>query len=181
MATPPTFSAGAVLTAAQMNNIGVFLIAKTTFSAEPAVEIENCFSADYTNYLIKMTYFGSNATNSQFQFMTGTNTIDNAATYDRWGFYWNNGINGFNQTNNTSNFVANHFTAAKNYSTAEITIFQPYVANVNTVCTLHSWSGDSGLATHLDHSKVSNSQFTGINFFPAAGTVTGTIYVYGLR
>jgi len=179
--TFPVFSSGEVLRAADMNAVGMWKTAAVTFSGSAGVEVQNCFSADYTNYLIKMTYFGSNATNSQFQFMTGTNTIDSFSSYDRWGFYWNNGINGFNQTNNSSNFAANHFTAAKNYSTVEITVFQPYVANVNTVCTLHSWSGDSGLATHLDHSKVSNNQFTGLYFFPTSGTITGTVTVYGMK
>jgi len=182
MATPPTFSTGAVLTAAQMNAVGLWKVASTTFSGSSGVEIQNCFSADYLNYKVYVTYYGSAAgSNSNFQYMTGTNTKDIAATYDRWGFFWNVGINNFNGLNNTSNFISNHTNSANRKSLAEITIYEPNVANVNTTCQLRGWSADSGLATYLDHSKNTNSQYTGLYFFPGTGTITGTITVYGMR
>jgi hypothetical protein len=179
--TYPVFASGDVLNASDMNNVGMWKTAAVTFSGSAGVEVQNCFSGDYTNYKVLITYWGSAGTNTQFQYMTGTNTRDTNATYDRWGYYWTTGIVGFNATSTTSSFLANHFTAAKNFSTAELTVFQPFVANVNTVAHMHSWSGDSGLAAYLDHSKVSNSQFTGLYFFPTSGTVTGTITVYGMR
>jgi hypothetical protein len=54
MATPPTFSAGAVLTAGQMNQLGLFLVASQAVgaSAVTSVDIDECFSGEYDNYLI---------------------------------------------------------------------------------------------------------------------------------
>lgn len=181
MATPPVFSVGATLTAAQMNKIGLFLIEDKNFSASTGVEVQNCFSSDFRNYKVFLTYYGDTVTNTQTQYMTGTNTKDNAATYNRWGFYWTTIINGFNLANQTSDFIANHFNAAANYSTAEMTINQPNVANVHTVMNLRSWSGDTGLAAYLDHNKKTNSQYTGLYLFPTTGTITGNIAVYGIR
>jgi hypothetical protein len=180
----PDFSPGEVLTAAAMDSISGWLVASTSFTSSPGVEVQNCFSSSYRNYKVILNVFGNNSHNLQMQFMTGTNTKDNAATYDRWGFFWNAGINNFNQVNDTQQFVLNYFNAAANYSTADLTIFQPNVANVNTITNLHSWSGDSGLATWLDHSKRSNSAFTGLYIFPGslgAQTITGNITVYGMR
>jgi hypothetical protein len=180
----PDFSPGEVLTASAMDSIGLWQIASTSFTSSPGVEVQNCFSSSYRNYKVLINVFGNNSHNLQMQFMTGTNTKDNAATYDRWGFFWNAGINNFNQTNDDKNFVVNYFNAAANYSTADLTIFQPNIANVNTIANQHSWSGDSGLATWLDFSKRSNSAFTGLYIFPGSlgtQTITGNITVYGMR
>jgi hypothetical protein len=184
MATPPDFTNGTPLDASSLNAVGLWRIATTSFSNAPTVEMQNCFNADFRNYKVFINVFGNNSHNLQLRLMTGTNTVDIAATYDRWGFFWNAGINNFNQVNDTQQFVVNYFNAAANYSTADLTIFQPNIANVNTITNMHSWSGDSGLATWLDHSKRSNSAFTGLTIFPGSlGTqrITGNISVYGIR
>jgi hypothetical protein len=184
MATPPDFTNGTPLDASSLNAVGLWRTAFTSFSSAPTVEVQNCFNADFRNYKVFINVFGNNSHNLQLRLMTGTNTVDIAATYDRWGFFWNAGINNFNQVNDTQQFVVNYFNAAANYSTADLTIFQPNIANVNTITNQHSWSGDSGLATWLDHSKRSNSAFTGLTIFPGSlgtQTITGNISVYGIR
>ena len=56
MATPPTFSSGAVLTAAQMNSVGMWLVkTQTVGTAVSSVTVTGAFSADYDNYLILMS------------------------------------------------------------------------------------------------------------------------------
>ena len=56
MATPPVFVSGAILTAAQMNAVGLWLIKTQTIgSAVSSVSITDVFSSDYDNYLIKIT------------------------------------------------------------------------------------------------------------------------------
>ena len=53
MATPPTFSSGAVLTAAQMNSVGLWLVKTQTIgSAVTSTNVAGAFSADYDNYRI---------------------------------------------------------------------------------------------------------------------------------
>lgn len=179
--TYPVFSTGDVFYASDANAIGLWKISTTTFSASAGVEIQSCFNSSFQNYKVFLTYYGSAVTNTQTQYMTGTNTKDTAATYNRWGYYWTTIINGFNLANQTSDFIANHFNAAANYSTAELTIYQPNIVNVHTVMSVRSWSGDTGLGAYLDHNKKTNSQYTGLYIFPTTGTITGTATVYGLR
>lgn len=181
MATPPTFTSGSILTAAQMNAVGLWKTAAVTFSGSSGVEVQNCFNSDFLNYKVYITYYGSAGTNSQIQYMTGTNTRDTDSTYDRWGFYYLNGLTNFTAASQPNQFVANHGTSSTSPSAAELTVFKPNATGGITVSSNHSWAADSGLATWLDFNKRASGGFTGIYFFPASGTVTGTITVYGLR
>jgi len=52
MTTPPDFSVGQVLTAAQMNAVGLWLIKTDTITSVASKEITGIFSADFRNYLI---------------------------------------------------------------------------------------------------------------------------------
>ena len=71
MATPPTFSAGAVLTAAQMNKIGLWTTVPTsvangtisgnavTFSGVSSVSLNGVFTSDFDAYRIVASMYGS--------------------------------------------------------------------------------------------------------------------------
>ena len=52
MATPPTFSSGSVLTAAQMNAVGLWLVkTQTVGTAVSSVSVTDVFSSNYDNNL----------------------------------------------------------------------------------------------------------------------------------
>jgi hypothetical protein len=62
MATPPTFSSGTVLTAAQMNAVGLWLVKTQTIgNAVSSVAVTNAFSTDYDNYKIIISGGASSA------------------------------------------------------------------------------------------------------------------------
>lgn len=180
MASPPVFTVGQTLTSAAMNQVGMWKVATTNFTGSSGVEVRNCFSSDYSNYFVQVVYYGSAGSNTQFQYMTGTNTRDQVATYNRFGFYWAAGINNFNQTTLTSDFGINHSATATDTSTIQLNVYSPNLAT-RTMSTSFGYSGDSGLTTFLSFNKATTSQYTGIYFFPTTGTITGTITVYGLR
>lgn len=71
MATPPDFTAGQILTAAQMNAVGLWLVkTQTVGSAVTSVTVSDAFSADYENYYV--TYTGGTAsTGSHIGFRLG--------------------------------------------------------------------------------------------------------------
>ena len=53
MATPPDFSSGAVLTAAQMNSVGLWLVkTQVVGNAVASVAVTSAFSSDYDSYRI---------------------------------------------------------------------------------------------------------------------------------
>lgn len=48
----PTFTAGDILNASDMNAVGLWKIASATLTGQNSVSFNNCFSSTYTNYLI---------------------------------------------------------------------------------------------------------------------------------
>jgi len=180
-----TFTTGEVLTASDTNtylaNSGLVFIASTTFSASSGVEMSNCFSSTYDNYEVHTTYYGSSSTNTQFQLMTGTNTKDTGAVYDRVGWYWTTSFFSLNQTAATGWFNTNNGTSAALYSNSQTTIFRPNVSGVRTQARGESYAGDSSLITYVNHYTTSTTAYTGLYLFPAAGNITGTITIFGYR
>ena len=61
MATPPVFTAGQILTAAQMNQAGLWLIKTDTITSGTSKEITGVFSSDFENYRIVVTNASSSA------------------------------------------------------------------------------------------------------------------------
>ena len=179
--TYPVFASGDVLNASDMNAVGLWLVASTTFSASSGVEMSNCFSSTYDNYEVHLTYYGSAATNTSCQLMTGTNTKDGSATYNRYGFYWLAGLTSFDAASQVQFFVANHGTTAGSYSNAQSTFFRPNVASVKTEVRHRAYSGDSNLTVYLDETTTATTAYTGLYLFPTSGNITGTITIYGYR
>jgi hypothetical protein len=177
----PDFSPGEVLTAAAMDSIGMWKVASTTFSASSGVEMQNCFTSNYDNYLVITNVFGSAGTNTNFQMMTGTNTKETTAVYYRVGFYWTSSITNFNGAAQNQWFNINHGTSATSYSNSEMTVFRPNVSGVKTEARLRGYSGDSDLTVFIDQYSTPTVSYTGLYLFPASGTITGTITIYGYR
>jgi hypothetical protein len=174
-----------VLTSADTNtylaNSGLVYVASTTFSASSGVEMSNCFTSTYDNYEVHVTVYGSGTTNTQFQLMTGTNTKDTSAVYERVGWYWTTAFTNFNATGGTVWFNANHGTTAANYSNSQTTIFRPNVSGVRTESRGQSYAGDSNLITYANQYVTTTTAYTGLYLFPASGNITGTITIYGYR
>jgi hypothetical protein len=63
MATPPDFTAGAVLTAAQMNAVGLWLVGTVTVSASTSGTTDTAFTSDYKNYRVVGTFSSTTAIN----------------------------------------------------------------------------------------------------------------------
>ena len=143
--------------------------------------MSNCFSSTYDNYEVHTTYYGSATTNTSFQLMTGTNTKDATAVYDRSGWYWTSSFTNFNGTGGTSWFNANHGTTAAQYSNSQMTIYRPNISGVRTESRLNSYAGDSGLIVYASQLTTTTTAYTGLYLFPASGNITGTITIYGFR
>jgi hypothetical protein len=80
MATPPVFSSGAVLTAAQMNAVGMWKITEAS-TIGASLSISNCFTSDFKNYRIVWNIDGAtNLANLVFRWRLNT-TDQNAFTY----------------------------------------------------------------------------------------------------
>lgn len=184
MPTPPTFVTGSVLTAAQMNTIGMHLIKTQTISngASSAV-VTSVFSADYDNYSIKLSGVTSASGGQSIAFRLNSSS---GSTYYIGGWYANFGsatINGYGPA------LATQWTdiAALDTATngASIELFTPFLTSRTTfTCNSVRTGGASNswyMMVGTDTAAVSNTGFT-IAPVGAGTTFTGgTIRVYGYR
>ena len=97
MATPPIFSSGAVLTAAQMNAVGLWKITTATATSGGTMNIASCFTSDYSRYRIVGTVIGNSAT----AFDLGMRFYAGAGAPAATGYYW--GVTRVDVATGTSN------------------------------------------------------------------------------
>ena len=181
MAVPPDFVAGQVLTAAQMNAVGLWLVkTQAVGTAVSSVIVTNAFSADYNNYLIMfedVTFSDGNVLVAM-QMRTGT-TTSTASYYASMPYLTYGGAAGNFNTNNGSSFGAAQRTLFATKNSFGINIYAPFLASRTLYSSLiaggdlAAWSaGFHDVATSYDQ----------VVFTPAAGTMTGgNILVYGYR
>lgn len=178
--TYPVFATGDALPASDLNAIGLWKIASTTFTASSLVEINNCFSSSFDNYLVTATFFGSNVSSASFRLKT--TTAESGAVYDRNGFYWfANAVNGFDAANQTSLFVQNFTSTSTNKSAGSMTLYN--VNKAEQTAILSQFSDYTGQFITLNHRVETTTQYTGLQLYNSTGgqTITGSIAVYGYR
>jgi hypothetical protein len=177
MATPPTFSAGAVLTAAQMNQLGLFLIKTVTVgSGTSVVPVTDCFSSDYDNYKILIS--GVNSTGPvQLKFTLGNNTGNNyygSAYYDAY----TGGVTGANRTNNGGSLDCGFAEGSLREQWSTIEIGSPNLARSTSLSGSYYGATYSGW---FSGTRADTTQYTGFNLVSSSNLNGGTIRVYGYR
>ena len=177
MATPPDFTSGSILTAAQMNGIGLWLIKTQTIGTGVAsVPVTDAFSTDYDNYLITVNGgVGSAAQNMGLQLgATVTGYYGGQTTVNVSGVVAGAGMN------NTANFtLAGISTTTNNYLQA--TLFDPYTAKTTRMNSIRADDRSGGSYGTTVGFLDNSTSYTGFTLV-VAGTMTGgTIRVYGYR
>jgi len=167
----PTTSGGFVVTKAE-----------TAFTSASTVEIDNAFSATYTNYKVFIRY--QNTTNADiFLRMRVGGVSASGANYNaQLGGANSTTALAYRETGQTSGYVAAGSTGAF-WSSAEITIFSPFVAEPTVMITTNNRSSGAYTAPVINvfatNHTVSTS-YDGIQILLAGGTITGTYTVYGM-
>ena len=180
MATPPTFSAGAVLTAAQMNAVGMWLIQTKTVSAASEISVPGVFTSDYENYRIITRLYGSSNTYTAFQFYTGTTTAL-TTTYWRRG-YKAGATLALETQSSTSDWYLNDMDTSStvpNYSVLDV--FGPNKA-ARPSAMLWSYNHVVPFTLNYAGGNENTTAKTGFRIITAGGvTMTGVVRVYGYR
>lgn len=184
MPTPPDFSTGAVLTAAQMNQIGLWKIKEVTLAsaADSGTAFQSIFSSSFNSYKI-VCHTLTAATNGALPRMTfyyGTNTEQTTTYYSAVTNSIFNGTSNLTSVNNgayiglgaacdnigDSGFVIDILGVG---SAGKGTVNIQYVDAYNG-----SFASGGGL--------VGTSQtYTGVKFFMSVGNIAMTATVYGYR
>jgi hypothetical protein len=178
MATPPTFTSGAVLTAAQMNSVGLWLVKTQAVGAGvPNVTVSSAFSADYDSY--RIIYSGGSQSSAGEIRMTlgatGGVVYYSSIVYATW-----TGVTGGTPGNGIAYWNVGSGRTAGN--SVCIDIHRPFATD-------ETWFNGSYVG--IDAGSVSGSvngflnnttSYTAFTFTPSSGTLTGgTIYVYGYK
>ncbi len=193
MATPPVFSVGAVLTAAQMNAIGVWKVTPTSVagtgvttsasgsvvvaSGGTAINVNGVFTADFDNYDIMITNArSSSAINVQFKLRDAGGDIST-------NYYFGNadgGAYGAAQTFILSNMI----TSSTDTAGGKFSIYNPFIAEETTLLFDGTDSRSAGNSRQRQAGvQISNTSMTGFSILtgsPATFTAM-KISIFGYR
>lgn len=195
MATPPSFTAGSVLTAAQMNQAGLWVMIPTSVSGTgssivsgkgqvslsscAAVTINGVFTADFENYLMlaRLSFTGGD-TYVQLT-ASGTATAGTAYNWSMMQAYSGAGVTTTRTANTGSVILMSNGNGV--YQSATCDIFAPQLAQVTMFQTanLRNDGGYTVPANYLFYGNLNNTtQYDGIKI-TGGGNMTGTISIYG--
>lgn len=175
MATPPVFYSGDVLTAAQMNSVGLWLVkSQTVGTAVSSVAVTDAFNADYDNY--KIIYSGGVGNTPQAIIMVlGASTASYYQTL-HYVSYATAAVTTASVNNGGSwGYIGE---ASTSQTLIDIDITNPYAAKFTQFAGPYIGSGIAG--TVGGYHGVANS-YTGFTLSVAGNITGGTISVYGYR
>ena len=178
-----TFSSGEVLTASDTNtflaNAGLVYVGATTFTGATTPFINGCFTSTYAHYRIMINMTGSASVGVTVRMRSGVSTPETGAVYDRFGFEAGAVYTNVNLADQTSALVG-QTDSGGGVMTGIIDCFNPNVAS-NSNLVINGWNANSGTSDIMNNRIQTTTQYTGIEIFPASGTITGSMRVYGYR
>lgn len=176
MATPPVFTAGSVLTAAQMNAVGLWLVkTQTVGTAVSSVTLTGAFSADYDTYKIVYSS-GAGSTNGNLQIQLGT-TATNYYGVCIYGPYTSTTITNLPANNASSMSIMGGYDTT--FAQLSVELAQPYLAKTTIGTGFIQDQNNQGFSVYRLNNTTS---YTDLKIICSTGTITGgTIRVYGYR
>lgn len=181
MAVPPDFVAGQVLTAAQMNKIGLWLVKTQTIgTGVTTTTVTDAFSADYENYRIIVAggVSSANTGNNNFAVTLGATTT---------GYY--QGAIGFTYAGaNATIPIANGAAWVCGGQTTSglnmiLDLFRPFAADETFMSFSYSVMSTTGYGVPGAGYLNNTTSYTAFTITSLATTTHtgGTVYVYGYR
>jgi len=146
----------------------------TTFTTVTALSLNGVFTSAYDNYLIIMPGFGSTTAYDYFRLRVAG--VDNSSSiyYFADNYRTNGSAGGANRTESVF-WIGYH---GPEVGTSETTIFGPQLAQRTRFA---STNGSQVMAQTLNGYHDLTTQYDGFTIFPASGTITGTIQVFGYK
>lgn len=188
--TYPSFSAGDVLTAADMNAVGLWKIETKDVTAVATIDFTSVFSTNYRGYLIEWNYTQNTSTGDLYlQFRDSGGVIASNYTWGYGGSYTSSGVGQFAQfsyqtTAATTCFIGSGATAT-NKTSGRLELFNPQDSTI----VFGAGQGVSlNYAATLTHVNIvggithnATATRTGFRLLTNAGTMTGKFSLYGIR
>jgi len=154
-------------------------ITNVSFTSSSAVNINNCFSSTYDFYLIQIKSTNS-LSDIYFRYrMRASSTNNTASTYssvNTYNLYSTAAPASDGSANQTEGTIGYFRTTDQGY--ANIDIRNPFAAEYTTLFNAAPDPSYSGLFSSIHKTKTS---FDGISLYPASGTFTGELNIYGYK
>jgi hypothetical protein len=177
-----TFTTGEVLTASDTNtylaNSGLVYVAGVTLTAQTGVNIDNCFTSTYRNYVIVADLTTSASETVVYQLRAGgvTNTGLNVQSVQQY-FTWGTGGAFYNQLTNQN--YSYFLYGNTNGGGVTMNLYGPQLAK-------YTYATTNGSAITFPANSVAkhevNTQYDGIRIASfGTATITGNVIVYGQR
>ena len=163
---------------------GLVHINTSTFSTASSHSIDNCFSSSYTNYKILIKLTAVTGTNIDFFARLRVSSSDDTTTNYGTVRQMASGTTMTVQTNPTGNdewvFGPISTTEPNEYHSGIIELGDTFAsAPTKGIVSFSGYYGVTNYLTFCQWTNVSSTSYDGITFFPASGTISGTVSVYG--
>ena len=167
-------------TLATQASVGLVKIVDQSFTAVSSVSVNNCFTSAYENYRITIVGTGSADQGMNLRYRA-SGADDSGANYRRQALGADSTtVYGDRATGTTFALVGN-FTPDR--GSLAMDVFSPNLA-VNTTHFSHITARGGGALINmqiLNGALSTSTQYDGFTIYPASGTITGTLRVYGYQ
>lgn len=160
---------------------GMVLINKTDFSAVSTVSVNGCFTSTYDNYRIVISDVIGSGSNMTYLRLRAAGADSTGSIYSTQGYSASTG--GGAVLNQIVAFWPLGYAATIGRCSANFEIFGAFKAQTTVVNgQVTARYGAAGNQTdQFGGTHDAATSYDGFSFYPAAGTMTGTIRVYGYR
>jgi hypothetical protein len=180
----PSFATGEVLTAADMNAVGLWLVkTQTVGTGVSSVTVNNAFSADYSNYKIVFSGGQSSIAEKMHLQLAASGTVSSTLYYGTlsWVNVGSGAVSGAADNNGAQfSFAGGSVGAVDGGASATFDLLNPFEAKRTRIHNAQTAYG-TVYGTYTGVHDVATS-YDGFRFTMGSGTLTGgTIRVYGYR
>lgn len=173
---------GPVTGVTAITGAGLDLITTQTFSAATSVSVNGCFSATYDNYRLVLNITGASASAGLFMRMRASSADNTTSNYHSQLVYGSSASAAAVKNTSQTTWNVAELNSANTYQGATAEFLGPQKTQVTTVV----WTGSQLQSTDYVTSVGGfffglTTQFDGFTIYPASGTITGTLRVYGYR
>jgi hypothetical protein len=163
------------------NTGALTLLSSTSFTTSSAHSVNDVFSTTYQNYLIQLNMDPSSATGYQ-QMRMRVSAADNTTSNYFWSGLYNlsnastvTGEAGSAQTSFTYGYLESGGTGSWTMNIAN-----PFETKPTTYAlTSGRYNGTQSVLYYNSAAFSASTSFTGFTLYPASGTITGKVRVYG--
>ena len=166
-------------TALGTKKAGMVLLNTTSFSGVSSQTFNDVFSATYDNYLVVCNFDQNTSAGSLEIRLRNAGTNRTGATYSFTALQWTTSATASRTENQTAYLVASSLATVEHNFTALFT--QPFVSTRATgiYCEINQNTDATSVGSIVSGGYKTNDSNDGFAFLVSAGTITGSVSVYG--